>query len=103
MKYLKLFYAKRSILFFVLTAATVIFVPDVLAGTGGSEFDDIYNLLVGWTQGTLGKVIALGVFMVGLGAAVITQTMGAVVIGICCSLALYYGPTVISGVVAALI
>ena len=42
------------------------FGPEAVAGTGGTEFDDIYTLLVGWTQGTLGKIIALGMFMVGL-------------------------------------
>ncbi|MBS3952243.1 MAG: pili assembly chaperone, partial [Methylomicrobium sp.] len=69
----------------------------------GSEFDDIYTLLVGWTQGTLGKIIALGMFMVGLSAGIVTQSIVSVVIGIGGALALYYGPNVINGVVAALV
>jgi conjugal transfer pilus assembly protein TraA len=74
-----------------------------MAGTGGTEFNDIYTLLVGWTQGTLGKIIALGMFMVGLSAGIVNQSIVSVVVGIGGALALYYGPTVISGVVTALV
>jgi conjugal transfer pilus assembly protein TraA len=42
-------------------------------------------------------------FMVGLSAGIINQSIVAVVVGIGGALALYYGPTVISGVVSALV
>ena len=93
---------KKALLASAAVAAFV-FGTDAMAGTGGTEFDDIYTLLVGWTQGTLGKIIALGMFMVGLSAGIVNQSIVAVVIGIGGALALYYGPTVISGVVAALV
>ena len=83
--------------------AAVALAPEAMAGTGGTEFDDIHTLLVGWIQGTLGKIIALGIFMVGLSAGIVNQSIVSVVIGIDGALALYYGPTVINGVVAALI
>jgi conjugal transfer pilus assembly protein TraA len=41
--------------------------------------------------------------MVGLAAGIVNQSIIAVVIGIGGALALYYAPTVINGVVAALI
>lgn len=94
---------KNVLIFTVVVTGTILFTPDVLAGTGGSEFDDIYNLLVGWTQGTLGKIISLGMFLVGLAAGIVNQSIISVVIGIGGALALYYGPTVINGVVAAVI
>jgi conjugal transfer pilus assembly protein TraA len=94
---------KTAILATVATAALALSATDAMAGTGGTEFDDIYTLLVGWTQGTLGKIIALGMFMVGLAAGIVNQSIVAVVIGIGGALALYYGPTVINGVVAALV
>jgi conjugal transfer pilus assembly protein TraA len=94
---------KTAILATVATAALALSATDALAGTGGTEFDDIYTLLVGWTQGTLGKIIALGMFMVGLAAGIVNQSIISVVIGIGGALALYYAPTVISGVVAALV
>lgn len=86
-----------------LAAGALVLGSDAMAGTGGTEFDDIYSLLVGWTTGTLGKVIALGMFMVGLAAGIVNQSIVAVVIGIGGALALNYAPTVISNVVSALV
>ncbi len=94
---------KTALLATVAAAALALSATDAMAGTGGTEFDDIYTLLVGWTQGTLGKIIALGMFLVGLSAGIVNQSIVAVVIGIGGALALYYGPTVISGVVSALV
>lgn len=102
MKQLKALFTNKAVLASALAAAAVMS-TDAMAGTGGTEFDDIYTLLVGWTQGTLGKIIALGMFMVGLSAGIINQSIVAVVVGIGGALALYYGPTVISGVVSALV
>jgi len=94
---------KTAMLATVATAALALSATDAMAGTGGTEFDDIYTLLVGWTQGTLGKIIALGMFLVGLSSGIINQSIVAVVVGIGGALSLYYGPTVISGVVSALV
>lgn len=102
MNKLKALFSSKSLL--VTSAlATAAMAPDAMAGTAGTEFDDIYTLLVGWTQGTLGRIIALGMFMVGLSAGIVNQSIVSVVIGIGGALALYYGPNVISGVVAALV
>lgn len=95
--------SRKTALLAVVGTAALFAGADAMAGTGGTEFDDIYTLLVGWTQGTLGKIIALGMFLVGLSAGIVNQSIVAVVIGIGGALALYYGPTVISGVVSALV
>lgn len=95
--------SKKAVLTSAALAAVALTSSEAMAGTAGTEFDDIYSLLVGWTQGTLGKIIALGMFMVGLAAGIVNQSIIAVVIGIGGALALYYAPTVIDGVVAALI
>ena len=97
------FSMKTKVLLAAAAASSFALAPEAMAGTGGTEFDDIYTLLVGWTQGTLGKIIALGMFMVGLSAGIVNQSIVAVVIGIGGALSLYYGPTVINGVVAALV
>ncbi len=102
MKQLKALFTNKAVVASAVAAAALLS-TDAMAGTGGTEFDDIYTLLVGWTQGTLGKIIALGMFMVGLSAGIINQSIVAVVVGIGGALALYYGPTVISGVVSALV
>ena len=102
MNRLKALFTNKAVVASTLVAAAALS-SDAMAGTGGTEFDDIYTLLVGWTQGTLGKIIALGMFMVGLSAGIINQSIVAVVVGIGGALALYYGPTVINGVVSALV
>lgn len=102
MNKLKALFTSKAFLASAAVAAVAL-APEAMAGTGGTEFDDIYTLLVGWTQGTLGKIIALGMFMVGLSAGIVNQSIVSVVTGIGGALALYYGPTVINGVVAALI
>lgn len=47
------------------------------AGTGGTEFSDIYDLLTGWSKGTLGKVMAVGMFLVGIGTGIVRQSITA--------------------------
>ncbi len=65
MNCLKALFTSKAVLASTAVAAVAL-APEAMAGTGGTEFDDIYTLLVGWTQGTLGKIIALGMFMAGL-------------------------------------
>ncbi len=94
---------KSALIFFGLLAALVVFQEASLAGTDGDDFADIYTKLEAWSKGTLGKVIALGMFLVGLATGVVQQSIIAVVIGISGALSLYYGPAIINSVVSALI
>lgn len=73
------------------------------AGQGGTEFSDIYDLLTGWSQGTLGKVMAVGMFLVGIGMGIVRQSVTAAVTGVGGALVLNYGPQVIDNVFTALI
>ncbi len=74
-----------------------------LAGTGGTEFSDIYTLLSGWAKGTLGKVIAIGVFLVGVTAGIVQQSLMAAAVGIGAALVMYFGPGVIENILTALV
>lgn len=103
MNTLKTCLESKSAIAMVTVMAMTLLAPDAMAGTSGTEFDDIWTLLSGWTQGTLGKVIALAMFMVGVASGIVNQSIIAVATGIGGALALYYGPTVIEGVVAAVI
>jgi conjugal transfer pilus assembly protein TraA len=73
------------------------------AGTGGTEFTEIYDTIVGWTSGALGKTIAIGAFLTGIAMGIVRQSIMAVVIGISTALAVNYTPTIIDSVVVALI
>lgn len=84
-------------------AAMLMVTTAAQAGTGGSEFSDIYDLLTGWSKGTLGKVMAVGMFLVGIGMGIVKQSVMAAVTGVGGALVLNYGPAVIDNVFTALI
>jgi len=73
------------------------------AGTGGTEFSGIYDTITGWTQGALGKTIAVGAFLTGIAMGIVRQSIMAVVIGISTALAVNYTPSIVDSVVTALI
>lgn len=75
----------------------------VLAGTGGTEFDNIQLMLTDWAQGALGKTIAVGSLLIGLGVGLMRQSIMGAVVGVASSVALMYGPDVVNGVLTALI
>jgi len=68
------------------------------AGTGGTEFDTMYQMVVDWTEGTLGKLLAVTAFLIGMGMGVIRQSILAVVLGIAFALTLAYAPQIIDAV-----
>lgn len=68
------------------------------AGTGGTEFDTMYTMVVDWTEGTLGKLLAVTAFLIGMGMGVIKQSILAVVLGIAFALTLAYAPAIIDAV-----
>ena len=79
------------------------FTASAMAGTNGNEFSDVWTTLSEWSQGTLGKIIALGMVLTGLGMGVVRQSIVGVVVGIAGGLALYNAPTVIDGIVSAVL
>ncbi|NLC21312.1 MAG: hypothetical protein GX771_05280 [Halomonadaceae bacterium] len=72
-----------------------------LAGTGGSEFDDIWITLSDWVEGTLGRVIAAGIVVVGIVAGIVRQSLMAFAIGIGGGMGLYNTPTIIEEIMSA--
>ena len=68
---------------------------------GGSEFDSIWELIQGWSQGVLGRIIALGALIVGIAFGLVRQSVVAAVVGISMAIVLQYGPDVIEGIVTS--
>ena len=73
------------------------------AGAGGTEFQDIYDTVSGWSQGVLGKVLAVGAFLTGMGVGIVRQSLTSCVVGIGTALAVQYFPTVVDNIVTAII
>lgn len=71
------------------------------AGTGGQEFQQVYEQISGWTNGVLGKSLAVAALLVGLGIGIIKQSVIAGVVGVGMGLVAGFGPSVIDGVVTA--
>ena len=71
------------------------------AGSGGTEFDAVWTLVIEWTQGSLGRVIAGSMILVGLVAGIANQSIMAFALGLGGGVGLYYCTDIISGVVGS--
>lgn len=87
----------------LIAAMVLLRVAVTYAGSGGSEFEDIYSTITGWTSGGLGKTISAGAFLTGIAMGVVKQSIMAVVTGLGTALSVYYTPTIISNIVVAVI
>jgi len=82
-----------------LAAPAVLVIGSAVAGSGGTEFGGIVTQLTDWLEGGLGQVLALGALAVGLGIGIVQQSIMSVVVGIAMSIAVFYGPGVLTGIV----
>ena len=74
-----------------------------LATAADTDFSAVVTQLTNWTDGSLGKVLALAIFVVGMAAGVIRQSLMAAVAGIAGAMVLSYGPAIITNVFGATI
>jgi len=72
-------------------------------GTTTTTFDPVWDLLVGWTTGTLGRIITLLIILAGVAAGVLTQRLGVFAIGLGAGLGLYFAPDIIDSLFSATI
>ena len=84
-----------------LLVVSVVAPEHALAGTGGTEFDSVWTTLSDWMQGTLGKIAAGAMILVGIIAGVARQSLMAFAVGIGGGVGLYNTPTIIDNVLSA--
>ena len=86
-----------------LCAAAAILLPVAAAqaGAGGTEFDPFYDTIVDWAQGSLGKALALAMFIVGIGMGVVRGSVVAAVPAVSGALGLFIAPTIIDAIMTA--
>lgn len=88
----------------LVVAMALVLAPDALvAGTGGTEFDNVWTWLVDVTQGTLGRILAGAMVLVGLVGGIARQNLMAFATGIGGALGLNYAPDIIDSVMSATI
>ena len=74
-----------------------------LATAADTDFSAMVTQLTNWTDGSLGKALALAIFVVGMAAGVVRQSLMAAVAGIAGAMVLSYGPAIITNVFGATI
>lgn len=90
-------------IFGALILATMFYASVLMAGTTGAEFEGIYNQVKDWTEGYLGKAIALFAFLLGLGVGVARQSPIPAISGVVFALFVAFGPQIIEGIASAVI
>lgn len=73
----------------------------VYAGGGGAEFDEVWSTLREWTEGTLGRIIAGSMILIGIIAGIARQSLMAFAIGIAGGMGLSYSPEIIETIMSA--
>ena len=82
-------------------ALLAFFASSAHAGAGGSEFEDVWMTLKDWSQGTLGRIIAGSMILVGLVGGIVRQSLLALALGIGGGLGVYNAPNIIESLVSA--
>ena len=87
--------------FGVAAVGCALFAPDVWAGDGGEEFEDVWTVLKDWTQGMLGRIIAIAMVIVGIIFGVARQSLISFAICIAGAMGLYQAPVIIEALLTA--
>jgi len=89
----------RNLSLIHLTAAALVVAMTTTAFAGTDKtFTTAYTTLSNWAQGSLGKILALSAFLIGLAMGIARQSLIAVAMGIAFALVLFYGPTIIDSI-----
>jgi conjugal transfer pilus assembly protein TraA len=105
MQILKTFQSNRSRTTMVLFAAAMaaLMAGDALAGTGTGTFDQVYQTVTDWTQGTLGRIITLAMIVVGIVAGIGRQSLLAFATGLGAGVGMYNAPDIVDSILQATI
>lgn len=85
----------------VMTLGLLCTAQVALAGTGGDSFDSIWVTLTDWMQGTLGRVVAGAMVLVGIVGGIVRQSIMSFATGVGGGVGLYNTPTIIESIMTA--
>jgi conjugal transfer pilus assembly protein TraA len=92
---------KKYSLWGLVAAMFAAFAPEIMASTTGAEFQGIYDMIVAWANGYLGRTLAILAFVIGLGLGVARSTPIPAIAGLVFALFVAFGPGIIDGIVTA--
>jgi conjugal transfer pilus assembly protein TraA len=84
-----------------LLGFTAMTVATLATAGADTTFGTVATLVKGWTEGSLGDLVALGTLAVGLTMGVVKQTLMPVAVAAGIAVTANYGPTVLTGIAAA--
>ena len=73
------------------------------ASEEGKEFQALYDMLVGWSEGYLGKALAIAAFLTGAIVGFAKSTAMPALVGVVFAVVFSIGPGIISGMMTAVI
>jgi conjugal transfer pilus assembly protein TraA len=105
MNFMQMFSKKQVVVGGLLSALMVSAAWATTAGGGvtGTEFQALFDMLVGWAEGYLGKALAIAAFVVGALIGFAKSTAMPALVGIVFAIVFGLGPTIINGMFAAVI
>lgn len=92
---------KNTLLALGVATAVCLYQSSAMAGTGGSEFDSLLQMVTDWSEGTLGKTISIAGLVMGLGYTAFGGGAKWAIGGITAAAGFSYGPGVVDGIVSA--
>lgn len=93
-------YVPTAILLLAIIGVLV-FLNTANAGADIDAFEDVWTTIKDWTQGTLGKIIAGAMILVGIIGGVARQSLMAFAVGIAGGMGLNYAPQIIETIMTA--
>ena len=82
---------------------TALMTSAAVAGTSGTEFQGLYDLLFGWAQGFLARSIAIAASIAGALYGLAKQNPMLAISGIIFAVILSIGPGIINGILTAVV
>lgn len=94
---------KKALSFLALMApvAVIAGAATVGPGTNAADFQVALDLMMDWTQGTLGQSIALAMVVVGIIAGIARGSLMAFVVGIGSGMGLSFAPNILNNIFGA--
>ncbi len=84
----------------IIVTSLSFYAQSALALEHSDDFKSLYDQLLGWAGGTLGKSIALLFLLIGLGTGLARGSIYAAVVAIAAGLSLVIAPTIIDSIFA---
>jgi len=85
---------------FGLIAMLALIVASSAHAGADTTFGTVLTMLTDWAQGSLGAVLSIAAFIIGMGIGLVRQSVMAVVVGLSMAIVMFYGPTIITNIVS---